>query len=1056
MFVHRSIPEKANRVLNVVILGLLLILVRVWYLTIIEHDHYVFQSRGHRRRVSIERAERATIRDRFNIPLAANKLQYAVSVCYADIRQIPRLRWEKGPEGSLQPKYIRRLYIEQLSQLLSKELGLDPQFIEDTIHGKASQFPHTPFLLKQGISEELYYRIKMLEKEWVGIRTERASVRHYPKGKVACDVLGYLGAINRREYCAVAEELTLLQDYIAQRESGEFPVLPCGFSNPLEVRERLKQLQEKAYTIHDLVGKAGIEGSFDEQLRGYWGRKIEEIDPKGNVLSKLPGSTPAISGQRVILSLSAELQEFAEHLLIENEEIRQRNSSSFDHRWIKGGSIVVLDPNSGEVLTLASYPRFDPNDFISAAEPFARKNRQQEAMRWLENDSYIGAVWEGRRPLLRERLHLRDQTPYEEELFLSWERYLGAVLPSHSPVYECLQKHIQNVGKAHLLLTNPDLQAPALQWISNDADRWLALDLCRLLVDTERFSPDLLNEVGNQTLSDYYAFSQAVLSLEKELLPQVRQWFHSLAFQTWRTQHFREFLKAKRAEEKRTRHYARPYTDYLEEAETAFFSQFWKNHRWDFLLYVLFQEPAETSSLSPYLERLEQFTTTQDLQALQTHLQPLSIPLRYAYLESVRGFEELTRPLLGRYRQGRKLEKHLAAAFYPSGGFGFGRSFAFRQATAQGSVFKLVVAYQALLERYQKLHASLVDLNPLTLVDSLQFAHAGQARQILGYSTKGEPIFRVHNGGKLPRSHPNIGEIGLVGALEQSSNLYFSLLAAEHIQTPQHLLTASALLGFGSKTGIELPGEITGSLPNDLLHNLTGLYSFAIGQHSLVVTPLQTSLMLAAIANRGEVLKPKVVRMIAGHEPSYTYQNPFDSSPSRFAAAYHCIGLSFPLFTAIEEDKNPPLVWHAGKEIQHQIELPQEVRSYLVEGMHKALTGSKGTARPNIIRLLQQNPSLRQDFLDLYEQQLIGKTGTAEVLFKPTIDHASKAIIQNHIWFGGISFPPSDAGKWENPELVIVVYLRFSEAGGKEAAPLAAAIVKKWREICSKRNLCAS
>ena len=58
---------------------------------------------------------------------------------------------------------------------------------------------------------------------------------------------------------------------------------------------------------------------------------------------------------------------------------------------------------------------------------------------------------------------------------------------------------------------------------------------------------------------------------------------------------------------------------------------------------------------------------------------------------------------------------------------------------------------------------------------------------------------------------------------------------------------------YGSRTGIELPGEIRGNIPNDLDSNRNELYALAIGQHSLVVTPLQTAVMLGAIANGGRV-----------------------------------------------------------------------------------------------------------------------------------------------------------------------------------------------------------
>ena len=66
--------------------------------------------------------------------------------------------------------------------------------------------------------------------------------------------------------------------------------------------------------------------------------------------------------------------------------------------------------------------------------------------------------------------------------------------------------------------------------------------------------------------------------------------------------------------------------------------------------------------------------------------------------------------------------------------------------------------------------------------------------------------------------------------------------------------------------------------------------------------------------------------------------------------------------------------------------------------------------------------------------------------YKQTIDSESIAKIQNHIWFSGIAFADEQPQEWKNPEIVVVVYLRFSEAGGKEAAPLAAEMTKKWTE----------
>ncbi len=148
-------------------------------------------------------------------------------------------------------------------------------------------------------------------------------------------------------------------------------MLPKGFQNPFQVRERLKQLQEKAYTINDFIGKTGVEATFDPELRGYAGKKTYEIDIKGNPVRELPGFRRAVTGQRLLLSISSELQEYAEQLLAQHEKLRevqgQQRRTFFERAsWIKGGAIVAMDPKRDRrsVLALASYPRIDLNDFI--------------------------------------------------------------------------------------------------------------------------------------------------------------------------------------------------------------------------------------------------------------------------------------------------------------------------------------------------------------------------------------------------------------------------------------------------------------------------------------------------------------------------------------------------------------------------------------------------------------------------------------------------------------------------------------------------------------------
>lgn len=1124
---NHNIPDKANRVLNIIILGLLLILVRVWYLAVIQHDEHLEKARRPKRRTVIEKPERATIRDRFNIPLALNRIQYNAAVCYADIRQIPTNQWETDTLGKRFRVPSRSNYIKKLSIQLASDLQLDAQMIEDTIHGKASLFPHTPFILKENLSEEEYHRLKMMEKDWVGIRTERGSRRHYPLGRIGSDVIGYMGAISSREYQAIADEIKVLQAYLARREMGEVAVLPRGFQNPLEVREKLKNLQERAYTINDLVGKAGAEGAFDADLRGYAAKKTCEVDTRGNFLRELPGGRKEVPGQRLLLSISSELQEYAEELLIKNEVVREMRHPNGDLNlstpWIRGGAIVALDPKTGEILALASCPRFDPNDFISSRLSNPGAGKTAKVNKWLENEACISEIWDGFRPLERERYDDAKAHFYDENLALSLEIWLATILAPNSRIGQAVHT-LSNLNAAlsfqeemntllklsgqphmHTLIETlfsedphrPSRMAvdaeekktaqeqlmknalavsvsrkkidPILGPISCNHDKLLLVDMCRMLASLELFSPDLREYANTLSLSEYRLLNQSSSIIKSCLCAHAKTWFHDLDFQTWRVSSFKEYLKTKRKEEKDKKEYAKPYTDYLEQMEREMFRTFWNNHC-ETLLHAFVMGKEGDPNDEPWLNaslKLRESSPEIAFHAerLKNAIAGLKPDVGKKFLKTMRSFHELDRPLLGHYRslrtaKGVQLEKHLAAAFYPLSGYGYGRSQAFRQSTPQGSVFKIVVAYQALLERYQYLKTQqleIEDLNPLSLIDHLKWHPVpGSGEQILGYTLGGQPITRLYKGGKLPRSHPNIGKIDVTGAIEQSSNMYFSILAAEQIADPLNLVQCAREFGFGERTGIELPGEIRGILPDDVSHNRTGLYAFAIGQHSLVVTPLQTAVMLAAIANGGKVLKPKIIQVIAGLEPLREYRDPFSlATPFRFKDTLASIGIHFPLFTSLQPEDSNPHVWYSTPEIRRELLMPDVIRDPIIEGMHRVITGKKGTAHPNIIRALAQNPQWKLDYQNL-KDCLIGKTGTAEILYKQTIDAESEAKIHNHIWFGGIAFSNETPQPLENPELVVVVYLRFSEAGGKEAAPLAVEIVRKWRELCQSHGKSAA
>ncbi|MBI3508718.1 MAG: hypothetical protein HY069_03690 [Chlamydiia bacterium] len=950
--------EKTQRLLQILFAMFLVIVFRVWHLGVIQREEKKIEAQKPQQRQILLRANRGTISDRFGIPLAVNRICYNASIYYGQIAQIPVVSWQGDEKGGRIKVYSRREYIHKLAAVLASLLQLDAERVEDLIHAKASLFPYVPYLLKAHLTEEEYYKLKMLEKDWLGIHAEIGAERYYPLGKSAAHILGTMGPINQKEYLAIADEMRRL------KESLEFMDLSSPEDLETEkARERLLELKEKAYTLNDLIGKSGVEAEWEEELRGQFGKTTFEVDQKGRFVRELPEAKPPIAGRPIRLTISIELQHYAEQLLAQVEKARAKRPPK--QPWIRGGAIVVLDPNTGEILSMASHPSFDPNDFIPSANLELRKEKQRKINLWLETESWIGALWEGREALCGGK--------YDGQC-LSWDLFLDLILPDgEHPLRSFFQKvcdiktavQVQEDfaalryfggGKDPFLAEAPQAALPKkrlsvlLAEIPDMRDRLFAIDICKLAIDATRISDRLLSKIGNMKLSAFFSLSQLFHQYEQREKQKGKETFHHQAFRAWKETHQKAFLAEKRKEEKESNTYARPYLDYLDAKEKELFEESWKEQRLRYLTENLETAPS---------------------------LQVVSQDLQEDFLHTFRPFSQFA-----------EKEKELAMTFYPQGGLGFSRSYAFQASAPQGSLFKVVTAYEGLKQGVA-----------LSLIDEQSQSEKGL---IVAYDLKKNPYPRFYKGGRLPKSSiPHIGPIDIVGALEQSSNPFFSIVAGDYLKSPEDLCEAARLFGYGSPTGIELAGEAVGCLPTDLSYNRTGLYSFAIGQHTLLATPLQSALVVSTLANGGKLLKPKIIR---------------DS---------------------------------ADVTIRHTLAFPLSIRNQIFEGLDRCLWSAKGKARPTAIRSLLSNPSLMRDYLTL-QHQMIAKTGTAEVLWKAYRNPGSKASLHKHVWFGAISFSQdafaTKQQRWDHPELVVVVMQRFGDAG-KDLAPIAAQMICKWRSI---------
>jgi penicillin-binding protein 2 len=186
-------------------------------------------------------------------------------------------------------------------------------------------YESVPIKLQLNEDEMALFAVHRYQFSGVDIRTRLA--RHYPLGEFAVHALGYVSAINEQD---------------------------------------MKQIDVDEYAGTSLIGKLGVEAAYERQLHGKRGSREVLVNAAGRPVEKqgdyAPQLTlhPPVAGEDLILGLDARVQRIAEEALAG-----------------KRGSVVALDPQTGDIIALASTPGFDPNNFVrglTVAEYGALKN----------------------------------------------------------------------------------------------------------------------------------------------------------------------------------------------------------------------------------------------------------------------------------------------------------------------------------------------------------------------------------------------------------------------------------------------------------------------------------------------------------------------------------------------------------------------------------------------------------------------------------------------------------------------------------------------------------
>lgn len=197
--------------------------------------------------------------------------------------------------------------------LIAAGLHMPVEQIEATLKHFAYAPKYQPLPLKQDITQDEQAFIEAHRNELPELQTLDEQRRLYPRGGFAAHLVGYVGEVSEND---------------------------------------LKTEKYAVYNPGDVVGKSGVEASYDSILRGTDGSRNIVVNSHGKEVGQL-GQELAIPGQDVRLTIDLDIQRAAERALEG-----------------KTGAIVALDPHTGEILAMASRPTFDPNQFLHLSRAY--------------------------------------------------------------------------------------------------------------------------------------------------------------------------------------------------------------------------------------------------------------------------------------------------------------------------------------------------------------------------------------------------------------------------------------------------------------------------------------------------------------------------------------------------------------------------------------------------------------------------------------------------------------------------------------------------------------
>ena len=348
--VGRSFNFKTLRpVLAIFFVLLSFLLARVAYLQVVRGQHYYSLAEGNRTRIKSIEANRGIIYDRNQTPLLNNTANFVLYLIPNDlpsdelkrdniIRKISNIL-EKNNIESEKPWFVK--IKNDLDSIDPKSLrAYNPLYVVDNLdHATAMNLMvETDRILGVSLSAKTR-RQYFWGEENTEDKNESLDRSQLPIGSSLSHLLGYTGIVSQDELIEYGKE----------------------------------------YSPIDYIGKTGLESFWEASLKGVKGKKHIEVDALGRE-KKVISEEPAQDGYNLILSIDLSLQKKAEEIL--RSHLRRLDLAK--------ASVVILDPETSQVLTLISWPAYDNNIFAKGISSSEYKEFLEDKSNPLFNRSISG------------------------------------------------------------------------------------------------------------------------------------------------------------------------------------------------------------------------------------------------------------------------------------------------------------------------------------------------------------------------------------------------------------------------------------------------------------------------------------------------------------------------------------------------------------------------------------------------------------------------------------------------------------------------------------------